>query len=436
MKKKFDELRENLEEFTRQTDYSILLLGCTPEEAPYVAQLLAGVDQAESDDYFLTFVEPFEAPGSYLDALVQHVARELEAANPVRHTRGEAPFKPLPGELGDARRAPGERLELLLCFLGSLLDQPRENAFVVSFLPFENRDNDAYCRLMSSLLPVPEVLPWLAPLRVVISDDRRERQLVSQVGARNTQEVLSYEVDFSTPALTDALARDAANPAVPMRERMACLLQLAALDFSHRRYADAIEKYGVLHDYYREQPLPAMQVLCLQGLGDTLHAARRPEAAKQALQSGLALALEHQALIPLLHTLLSIVGVCVTLSQHAEAESYAESGVQAARATLNAPLYTTFLEKKGDARLAQGNAALAVETYRHCLALCETYEQFSVWQTVLGKLAELYRAARLRAEADQAERELDRVRRLEEQRRAGAGPAPASASASAVEVAA
>jgi tetratricopeptide (TPR) repeat protein len=418
VKKKFDDLRENLAEFVEQTDYRCLLLGCTPEEAPYAAQFLEGVDLSRPEDYVLTFVEAFITPSAYLDGLVCRLAEQLGAADEVRRARGEDPFPAPPAELGDPARPLAERLGHLLCFLANLLPNEREHAFVVAFLPFENRDNDAYCRLMASLLPVPEAPPWMAPLRIVLADDRRERQLAHLSREQSAPSVLYYEVDFSTPALTDALSRDAADPSVPMPQRMASLLQLAALDFSYRRFDAAIQKYGVLHEYYRDPPLPTMQALCLQGLGDSLHASGKSGAGKRALQSALALALEHRALVPLVQSLLSMVGVCEALGHHADTESYAESGRKAAEASMNAPVYVTFVEKKADAQLAQDKPAEAVETYRKCVTLAELYELFSIWKSVLHKLGAVYREARMRTEAEGIERELSRAKALEEKRSA------------------
>jgi hypothetical protein len=159
-------------------------------------------------------------------------------------------------------------------------------------------------------------------------------------------------------------------------------------------------------------------------VGDTLHAAGKPEQAKPVLSSGIALALEHKALIPLLHALLSIVNVCVTLGHHADAESYAQSGQRAAEASMNAPVYTGFVEKKGDAQLAQGKREEALTSYRQCLALSEMYEQFAVWKSVLGKLRVLYDEARMSGESAAAQRELQRVEELERRRLAGEAATP------------
>jgi len=414
VKKKFDDLRENLNEFAEQSDYSVLLLGCTPAEAPYAAQFLDGVDQSHPSDLVLTFVEPFVDAERYVDAVVRRVAEQLVEADEARRGRRELPFQPLPAEL--ERLAPAERLARLLAFLASLLPNQREHAFVVAFLPFERLDDDAFSELMERAVLARESAEWMAPLRVIVADDRRERRLARRSLEQGRRRVLYYEVDFSTDALTDALSREAADPSVPVAQRMANLLQLAALDFSYRRFDAALEKYGVLYEYYRDPPLPVMQVLCLQGRGDCLRASAKPEEGKRALQSAIALALEQGALVPLVGALLSIVEVCVALGEHEDAERYSDSGLRVSESCMNAPVYVTFVEKKADAQLAQGRPADAVETYRRCLRLAEMYEQFLVWQSVLQKLRALYSGARMRAEVDAVERELERVSRLEAHR--------------------
>jgi tetratricopeptide (TPR) repeat protein len=416
VKKKFDDLSENLDEFAEQSDYSVLLIGCTPADAPYVAQFLDGVDQSHPHDLVVTFVEPFVNAERYVDAVVRRVAEQRVDADEVRSGRGESPFAPLPAELEGPELVPAERLARVLEFLASLLPNPREHAFVVAFLPFERLDDDGFSELLEQAVLARESAEWMASLRVIVADDRHERRLARRSRERERRRVLYCEVDFSTAALTDALSNEAADPSVPRAQRMANLLQLAALDFSYRRFDAALEKYAVLYEYYRDPPLPVMQVLCLQGRGDCLRASGQPEAGKRALQSGIALALEQGALVPLVGALLSIVDVCAALGEHEDAESYADSGLQVSQACMNAPVYVTLVEKKADAQLAQARAADAVETYRRCLRLAEMYEQFLVWTSVLQKLRALYAGARMRAELEAVERELVRVARLEAQR--------------------
>jgi hypothetical protein len=314
MRRKFEELRDTLDEFVEQTDYSVLVVGCLPEELAYVLKFLQGLEEKHTENFLLTFGQDFAAPGPYLDALTDALRGQVEAAVAVRAERGEPPFPPMPPALFEAHRPADQRLLGLLQYVSRLLPDEPGHAVVAAFLPLRCHDFSAYARLVASVIRASETEPWMAQLRVVFYDDRSSRLLVNAMQKRAMAHVLTFEVDFSTPALTDALTRDAANTSLPVAERMACLHQLAALDYSYQRYPDALEKYRVLYTYYEEMEIPSMQAMCLLGTGDTLRAAGDLPAAKEMLQRGIALCLQHQVLAVLLNLCISAVEVSFSLS--------------------------------------------------------------------------------------------------------------------------
>ncbi|MCK6590343.1 MAG: hypothetical protein L6Q76_22495, partial [Polyangiaceae bacterium] len=332
MKRKFEELRENLDEFVQQDEYSMLVVGCLPEELAYIAKFLQALDEKHPQNFVVIFPKPYGDAARYLDGVVESIRLQVEAAGPLRAERGEPPFPPLPPELSDPRRTPAQRLEEVLHYLRSLLPNELDHRVVVGLLPLSCEDFESYGKLVASIMPEPTIQPWLKALRIVVYDDRRHKILTSAMRARKVQHVLTFDVNFSTPALTDALVRDVADPSVPVPERMSCLMQLAALDYSYKRYPDALEKYGVLFKYYETEKVPSMQALALLGAGDTLRATDHPVLAKQRLQQGIAIGMEHKVLPVLLNLFISITGVCIQLRQFDEAESYADSGAKVAAA--------------------------------------------------------------------------------------------------------
>lgn len=421
MKRKFEELRENLDEFVQQDEYPMLVVGCLPEELAYVVKFLQALEETYPQNYVVVFPQTYEDPASYLDGVVESIRLQVDAAASLRAERGEPPFPPLPPALSDPRRTPAQRLEGVLHYLRGLLPNEDDHRIVVGLLPLACKDYESYGKLVATIMPVPTVQPWMKALRLVVYDDRTHQQLVAAMRARRVEHVLTFAVDFSTPALTDALARDAADPALPVPERMSCLMQLAALDFSYRRYPDALDKYGVLYEYYETENIPSMQALALLGTGDTLRAAGHPQAAKQRLQQGIALAMEHAVLPVLLNLFLSIVGTCMELQQHDEAESYADSGAKVAAAVLNAFAYCDMHELKGDAQIAQGRLADGLKTYERCRELCKMYEYFHRWTSVLERQKRLYETARLGREQREVEQELRLVRAMETRSSSNAG---------------
>lgn len=433
MKRKFEELRENLEEFVEQTDYPVLIVGCLRDELAYVFKILQGMDQQYPQNLFAMFPQPFLSPSAYVDAMVESLKVQLVAAEQMRKEKGEPPPPPLPLEVTDPHRRAGDRLQSLLLYLKSLLPNEQDHAVVVGLLPLACKDPDEYSRLIATILPAEEVPDWMAPLRIVAYDDRSSKRLIPVLQANKVDTVLTYEIDFSTPALTDALSRDAANTSLPVAERMSCLMQLAALDYSYKRYPDALEKYQVLFEFYRDPHVPAMQALCLLGTGDTLRASGLADQAKTMLQRGAALAIEHKLLAPLLNLLLSLVEVCFELEHYEDAESYADSGTQVASGLVNPYARADFLEKKGDAELKQGKAKPALESYGACRELSEKIEYFPRCKSVLNKLIALYGQTNGFVEKHEAEREIERVEALERSGGSGANalnPAQAPGAAS------
>lgn len=413
MKRKFEELRENLDEFVQQDDYPMLVVGCLSEELAYVVKFLQALDEKHPQHFIVVFPQAYEDGARYLDGVIESIRLQVEAAGPMRAERGAPPFPALPPTLSDARRTPAQRLKDVLDYLRSLLPDEEDHRVVVGLLPLSCKDLDSYAKLIATIMPEPTVQPWLSAVRIVVYDDRKHQKLVTAMRAGKVEHVLTFDVDFSTPALTDALVRDVADPSVPVPERMSSLMQLAALDYSYRRYPDALEKYGVLFKYYEREKVPSMQALALLGTGDTLRAAGHPQIAKQRLQQGIAIGMEHKVLPVLLNLFLSITGVCMELRQFDEAGSYADSGAKVAAAVLNPFAYADMHELKGDAQIAQGKLTEGLTTYKRCQELCKMYSHFHRWISVLERQKKLYEDARMGRERREVEDELLAVRELE-----------------------
>ncbi|HEY4015788.1 MAG TPA: tetratricopeptide repeat protein [Polyangiaceae bacterium] len=409
MKRKFEALRENLDEFVTQNDYPVLAVGCLPAELAYVVKFLQALDEKHPADYFVVFPQPFDTAEGYLDAATRDLQVQLQAAGEARAQRGDPPFAPLPNDVVDRRRPPEQRVHALLDWMRGLVPNEQEHRVVVGFLPLECRDVGAYARLMESFIPPKGFPQWMQALRVVVWDDRVDRRLGSDIRARKVERVLTFDVDFSTPALTDALSVDAVDTSLPVAERMACVLQLAALDYSYKRYPEALAKYGILFRYYEGVGLAPMQSLCLIGAGDTLRASGKPAEAKEMLQRALALSASAKSLPMLLNALISIVEVCFDLGHHEDAESYADSGAQVAAGALNPFPYADFYERKGDAQSAQKKQDEALASYGKCRNLARMYGYTHRAESVLGKLVQIYGERGMASEQRDAARELAEV---------------------------
>lgn len=413
MRRKAEALRATLDEFVSQVEYPMLVVGCVEADLAYLLKFIEGIDQSRREAYVVVFSGAFTTPEAYLGKAVEFLKLQLAGAEPVRIERGEPPLPPLPAEIEDPDLPPEQRLQTILTYLGSLVPNAREYFVVVGLLPLTCSDFPAYAKLVGSITPCSEPPPWMAAVRIIAYDDRSRPVLKPVMERAKIDRVLYDEIDFSTPAVTDALSVDASDPSLPVAERMACLHQLAAIDFSYRRYPDAIEKYAVLSEYYASIEQPAMQAICVSGAADALRAGGQLEPAKELLQRGIALAIQAKSLPALLSLLIAITDLCSELGHHGDAESYADSGAQVAAGALSPTVYADMYEKKGDAQIAQNKAAEGLASYKRCEALCKLYGYFYRWKSVLRRQAELYRQARMDGELRAAEHDLAMVEQRE-----------------------
>lgn len=247
MRQKFEAIKENLFEFADQDDYPMLVVRCKGDELAYVLTFFQALEQTREADYVLAFAQPFPSAQGYLNGVMDSVCLQVEAAAQLREEQPEAEIPelpPVPDELLDQQMPPEQRLFGLLMYLRGLLPNEQDHRLILGFLPLEVQDWQAFVELMRRVMPVEEVPPWMTTMRIVTWDDRDQRLLTRQIDATATDLLLSFEVDLSPEALTDQLTRDAANPTVPVAERMACLMheELCEKYEYHFRWGTVLER--------------------------------------------------------------------------------------------------------------------------------------------------------------------------------------------------
>jgi tetratricopeptide (TPR) repeat protein len=405
MKRKLEELRLNLDELVHQTDYSVFLLSCMPDESVYVAGFLDGLDEPTEHCAFLVYPGPFRGAEAYLQDLLAFTEVQLEKAAAARQQRGEPPPPPLPAATKDIRLAPADRFELWLRYLPTLLPNQTEFAVVVGLLPIECEDFEGYARFLEKAVIFGRRPEWMEPLRLVVMDSREAPVLRPLIEQQKIDTVLTWELDLSPPAVVDALSRECADPSIPIAQRIASLVQLGGIDLAYRRYPAAREKYAAAFEFYSSPPVPAMQALCMQGAGDALAAEGRLPEAKEMYERGVWLCMDANVLPVALLLFQALVRVCLALPDLAHAEAYADAGSRLADGTLNPVLYAHLLESRADAQLGQGKSKEALESYEHARAVAAHHLLIEAWESVLDKLIRLYEEAGASDELSERRRE-------------------------------
>ena len=239
MLKKFAMLRATFDEFARQDDYPMLIVGCGSLELIYIIKAFEALDQTLPSHLILPFYQVFRDPVQWLDELVELSKLQLESRNANLIAAGEAPSPPLPMAVLDSRTPAPQRLSALLEHLASLLPDPQGYRVLVGLFPLECDDQRAFAELIAGVVPRtgtsgPELPAGVRSLRLAVWDDLQAQVLSQAVFQAKVPYILRYAEDFSTPALVDAIAQQAADRSLSLPLRMGALLQLAALDFAVR----------------------------------------------------------------------------------------------------------------------------------------------------------------------------------------------------------
>jgi tetratricopeptide (TPR) repeat protein len=411
MKRKLDALKDDLSWFVDQREHFMLVLDCTDMEVAYVFKVFQIVEGEHVGDVFMLFANEATDADGYVGAIVENVEVQIAGANALRAEDGLEPWPALPEMCRDRRYPASDRLKAVITYLKARLPEG-DHHLVVALLPTKMTDRAGYASAIQGLIPRHGLQPWMPNVRVLVRDDRNRPFLIPNLQRETLDLLLFYDrLDLSTDAMTQALVDDAIDPAVPEPERMAAMVQLAALDYSYRRYDQAYAKWSLLFGYYQRMQQPPMQALALNGAADVLRAVGKLPEAKVKYQQGLALAQSLEALPIALVLLMGIGEVCLRLNQWVEAEGYLNLADQIATKTLQTTAKCDILERHGIALRALGRVADAQKKWRACVDLSREFQHHERAESVLGHLIALFREAQMRDEVRKHEQELELVRR-------------------------
>lgn len=407
MRKRIAELKTTLHSFVDQADDLLLVISARDTDMALVHKIVEGVDQEQPADIVLRFAHEAKAPGLYVDSMMANIDAQIEGVNAVRAQDSLTPWPKLPPAATDARQPHDARIKAAMQHVRGLFPKDEDHRIVWCFLPTVISDTAGYASIIGRLLPRDGIQPWMHSQRIVARDDRDKPFVVPHLHEQKIEGTLVFHADFSTEAMLDSLAEEAADPETPEAVRMMQILQLAAIDFAHKRHAQSVEKYGICYAHFEREKRPAMQALCLAGVGDVMLANGKPLEAKQRYQSGLALSAPAGVDgLPVTMQLCSKAGdACMVLKEFEEAAGYYDMASQIAGKLLNLEYKCDNMEKVGIARASHNDVGAAVKIWKLAIGICKEGDYFIRWRSILDHMIALYGKIGLGSEQREAERE-------------------------------
>ena len=200
-----------------------------------------------------------------MTALANRLQEELTLTNEATGPSDEK-LPPLPPEILDQRSPAPERLKAGMRYARSLVDPRKGQRFIWGMGPMSIKDREEYLELLAQLPPKPDILPWMRGARIVArvpADFNLEQSPLA-----HAKRVSVDPFVIPPNANEEELLANAADPKMPVGERMQAEVQLAYLDSAHGRFDMATERFRKALAFFQWAEIPAMEGLIISGLGD------------------------------------------------------------------------------------------------------------------------------------------------------------------------
>jgi tetratricopeptide (TPR) repeat protein/uncharacterized Zn-binding protein involved in type VI secretion len=384
MRRIFEAVQRRLRGFIDQRDHVALIVSCTDPDLPVLLKTLEGIDETSSSELFWIYASEFASAGDFVSQIVERFAAQHQGVALAMDSADEEAWPPIPAPVLDPTLPPVARLRALMEFSRSL--RPGEDGLVVwALFPTAIRDRSAWSQLVSELLQHDFPFPWCHHTRILVRDDP-ENPALGDVALRVAR-VDACSPDLSPAAMEAALVDDVADADAPLEERVQGALILAAIDFAHRRYQGALEKYKLILPFYGKTRQGAQAGLVLNGMGEC-HAQLGDLAQAEFFFSA---AIEPAAQDPpslpvLLNVYLNLANLTLSQGRWAEAELYYDGAEKFATAQLNPRVKALALENRGVAQRELGKVEDATASWELAAEVSRKAGEADVLTSALERL--------------------------------------------------
>jgi len=402
MRRLFERVRARLAGFIEQRDDVLLVVRCDDGSASLIFKILQEIDEADASDLFWLFNDPLPRADEYVRTVADRFAEKHRMVCDALEKNRRPPWPRLPPSIGKGA-APDQRLRGIIEFSRSLF---REGDFRVvwGLVPLKIGDASSQASLLEELLRSDGPVPWYHHVRLIAREDGARPSLKERLG--KTARVAFYEPDLSVGAQERSLEEDVSDPGLSVAQRMQSLFLLAGMDHAHRRFPDALKKYGVLLDYYRGLGNQTMLALVLNGMGEVHQRAGDPRKAKAHFECALTPAILAESPPVLLNVTLNLGNLALATKAWRESETYYDGAEKLATAQRNAPTKIQCLENRGVCQERLERPKEAAESWDAGAKLAKATEEVELQRRILERLRALYDRYGQRQKKAEVEREI------------------------------
>ena len=410
MRRYFENILIRIRTFVDQRKVLLLVVQSRDEHGLVVVRQLESLAEV-SPHFFWQFTEAFADAESYTASLAEAFQKRVNLIDEKLAAKGAPSWPPLPEVAFDGGAAPSLRLRALTLYARDRIPDLEAANLVLALLPSQVADPLTYRLFLRAFIAYDRAAPWCHHVRIVareptgITSDGLTSHLRAELALESfpTTEVLP--VDLGPAEIHAALKEEIDDESAPIPQRAQSLLIDANVDVSHGRYAEAGEKLNALIEYY-EGLEPPMHAASLNALGEAQRGAAGFAKAVPTFEAALEAAMRAHCLPIMLNVCLNLAGGYFANKQWTEAAEYLDTADTIAAATLNAEIKLQCLERLGICHAERESYADARRAWLGGCELARFAKDSGALRRFLGRLRDLYAAARMHDELRGIEQEI------------------------------
>ncbi|MCL2779784.1 MAG: hypothetical protein FWD73_17465 [Polyangiaceae bacterium] len=413
MQRIVQDVTKRLQAFLGQDETLVLLMRYRDEDGAMIFKMLDCIDEV-SEDVFWVFNDNYTDANTYVASVIESFRKRAELLAAEFEKNGVPPWPPLPTEVSDRTKRPVERLQLLLSYARACMINLEASHLIIGLLPLEIAKPLHFRAFLRELISYDPDASWChhmrlitrEPLHVSVKDLSQEMQ--DKLDPRTFPSTEIYPVDFSVEAQQKAMTEGMADPTIPLAERMQLLFMDASIDYAHKRYEAAGDKYQLLRTYaaaVNDRPLLAM---ALNALGE-LHAAASPRLRNNAIEyfaMAVTACIDGECYPLLLNVAVNLANLYFVQKKWAPAAEHFSAAEALATALLHADAKLMCLEKLGICWYKLKEYGLAEKAWQSGLTLARAVEENDARKSLLVHLRDIYKKARMRDRVKEIKKEL------------------------------
>jgi tetratricopeptide (TPR) repeat protein len=407
------DVTNRLQSFLGQKETLVLLLRYRDEDGAIVFKILDSIDEV-SEDVFWVFNDNFIDRESYVASVIESFQKRAALLADEFEKNDIPSWPPLPLEVTDPTKMPVERLRWLFSYARARMVNLDASHLIVALLPLEIAQPLQFRAFLRDLISSGSDSSWChhmrlvtrEPLHVTMKNLSEETQL--HLDPRTFPNTEIYPVDFSVEALQKAMVEEMADPSLPLAERMHLLFLDASIDYAHKRYLVAGDKYQLLRTYAAAMNDVPLLAMTLNALGE-LHAGVSHRLRKHALEyfeMAVTACIDGKCYPLLLNVAMNLGNLYFVQKKWALAVEHFSAAEALATALLDAHAKLLCLEKIGICRYKLAEYRLAEKAWDSGATLARSVEENDACKGMLVHLRKMYKKARMRDCVEAIEEEL------------------------------